>query len=117
MSSPFPVLFHTVLGSFAGAFPALLAGHQFSIKQSARQAVFLHPDDTPSPTRLDLEEHCFNARPLGSVQNLKAGHLALPADAKNGTEGTSVKFLQPLEVPAVRCPDIAPMREQWHFIF
>ena len=117
MSPPFPVLFHTVLGSFAGAFPALLAGHQFSIKQSARQAVFLHPDGTHSPTRLDLVEHCFNARPLGSVQNLKAGHLALPADDKNGTEGTSMKFLQPLEVPAVRCPDIAPMREQWHFIF
>ena len=67
----------------------------------------LHPDDTPSPTKLGLEEHCFNARCLGSIQSREAYHFVPPADAIDGTKGMSIKLLQPLDVPAVRCPGLA----------
>ena len=91
--TPFQVLFQGVLESLARAPLASFDRHQLSIKQLAWHAASFYPNDMSCPTKLRLGEHCFGARCLGSIHELKVSDLVLPADAKNGTEGTHMELL------------------------
>ena len=64
-------------------------------------------------TKLGLEELSFNARCLGSTQDLKIGDLVLPADAEDGTKSTHIEWFQLLAVPAVQRPGVTPIKKRY----
>ena len=82
------------------------------MKQLAWHAVFLRPIEMFCPTKLGLEEYCFSACCLDSIQDLKNGDLVLPANAKDGTKGAHMKLFKPLNMPAGQCPGLAPMEKR-----
>ena len=84
---------------------------ELSIKQLSWHAVLLHPDDMSCLTKLGLEEQCFSACCLDSIQDLKIGDLLLPADAEDGTKSTHMKLLQLHNAEAVQCPYLAPIEK------
>ena len=85
---------------------------ELSVQQASWHAVLFHPDDMSHPAELCLEEHELDTCRVSTVQDLEVCDAVLPADSKDGTEGSHMKLLQLLYVPAVECPRLTPVEER-----
>ena len=64
------------------------------------------------PAKLCLEEHGLDTCGVSMVQDFKVCEAVLPADSKDGTEGSHMKLIRFLYVLAVECPRLTPVEER-----
>lgn len=74
--------------------------------------VLFHPDAMSHPAELCLEEHGLDTCGVSTVQDFEVCNAVLQADSKDGREGSNMKVLQLLYVPAVECPRLTPVEER-----
>ena len=110
--TPLKAGFGFVLVPFLRAALVSFALQELSVQQASWHAVLSHPDDMSHPAELCLEEHGLDTCGVSTVQDFEVCDAVLPADSKDGTEGSHMKLVQLLYVPAVECPRLTPVEER-----
>ena len=88
---PLKAAFDGVLVPFLRAALVSFALQELSVQQASWHAVLFHIDDMSHPAELCLEEHGLDTCGVSMVQDFEFCDAVLPADSKDGTEGSHMK--------------------------
>ena len=110
--TPLKAGFDGVLVPFLRAALVSFALQKLSVQQASWHVVLFHPDAMSQPAELCLEEHGLDTCGVSTVQDFEVCNAVLQADSKDGREGSHMKVLQLLYVPAVECPRLTPVEER-----
>ena len=89
--TPLKAGFDGVLVLFLWAALVSFALQELSVQQASWHAVLFHIDDMSHPAELCLEEHGLDTCGVSMVQDFEVCDAVLPADSKDGTEGSHMK--------------------------